>query len=230
MGRELPPPASNMEEVWRGTDTTWGTIRKTIYVLQKFYSLSVEEKMCELVSWCQLDQAGQAAWVQAIGSVLAIFVAILVPIFTSWSKAKEQQKLRREQMLNVLLQIFDPLTSLYISLDEFHAVSDPSYDHENPLVSVDPNEGNFREHIPPLIAMMYSLNDMGHTAPDMRRFLLSLIDLDRYFKTLSTVERSGGASFRNSIDDVRERVADVKGQAGALLDQIKITLTTDSRG
>jgi hypothetical protein len=37
--------------------------------------------------WCQLDQSSQAAWVQAIGSILAIVVAIIIP---QWQRRTEK--------------------------------------------------------------------------------------------------------------------------------------------
>ena len=49
----------------------------------------MSDMQCQLISFCALDPSAQAAWVQAIGSVLAIFVAVYV----GWHSAKSSRDL-----------------------------------------------------------------------------------------------------------------------------------------
>lgn len=181
--------------------------------------------MCEFISWCELQGSEQAAWVQAIGSVLAILVAVAVPAIGSWFKFKSERCLRKEIMLNAILQIYDPLNSLRESLVEFHETSAPDYNHQNPIVSTDPSQGDFQSLMPTMIASVSSLNDMGHLAPALRKFLFELIELDRYLKSISAIQRTGSPAFwRNNIDDIRSRIKDVINDADVVLDQIRSTM------
>jgi hypothetical protein len=51
--------------------------------------MACELKWIGLVQWwCQMDQSGQAAWVQAIGSIFAIGVAIFIPY---WQRNRERK-------------------------------------------------------------------------------------------------------------------------------------------
>lgn len=50
---------------------------------------------CEWLGWCALKPEAQAAWVQAIGSIAAIFVAVGV----AWWQAKQSRSQQRSQWL-----------------------------------------------------------------------------------------------------------------------------------
>jgi hypothetical protein len=185
-----------------------------------------ELDMCEFLSWCMLQPVEQAAWVQAIGSVLAILVAVAIPAISVWSRIRGERRLREERTLNAILQIYDPINSLRVSLDEFYETSGPEYDHENPGVSIDPNEGNFQVLVPAMIASVSSLNDMGDLAPAMRKFLFMLIELDRYLKMIPAIQRTGSPGFwLNNIDDIRDMLKAVITEADVVLEEIKATMT-----
>jgi hypothetical protein len=187
--------------------------------------------MCQFISWCALQQSEQAAWVQAIGSVLAILVAVAVPALGSWFKSKTERRLSNERMLNAALQILDPLNSLRVSLDEFYETSAPDYDHQNPIVSIDPSQGDFQSLMPTMIAFVASLNDMGRLTPALRKFLFKLIELDRYLKLISAVQRTGSPAFwRNNVDDIRDMIKDVRNEADIVLEQIRNTMNAEQLG
>lgn len=51
---------------------------------------------CEWIGWCALKPEAQAAWVQAVGSVLALCIAVCVPLYLH-ARAKEADA--RKEML-----------------------------------------------------------------------------------------------------------------------------------
>ena len=60
---------------------------------------------CHFVPWCQLSLEAQAAWVQAIGSIVAIAVAIAVPAVQRRSErrdVRESERLKARALAAVL--------------------------------------------------------------------------------------------------------------------------------
>ncbi len=50
---------------------------------------------CEFIGWCALKPEVQAAWVQAVGSIVAIAVAVVVPLVLA---AKERSRVSTERL------------------------------------------------------------------------------------------------------------------------------------
>lgn len=50
---------------------------------------------CEFIGWCALKPEVQAAWVQAVGSIAAIAVAVVVPLMVA---AKERRRVNTERL------------------------------------------------------------------------------------------------------------------------------------
>lgn len=51
--------------------------------------------------WCKMDPSGQAAWVQAVGSIMAIGVAIFIPYWQKSRESKEQASNNRKIVMSV---------------------------------------------------------------------------------------------------------------------------------
>lgn len=47
---------------------------------------------CTWIGWCALGAEAQAAWVQAIGSVVAIALAVAVPAYQHWSATRKERR------------------------------------------------------------------------------------------------------------------------------------------
>ena len=187
--------------------------------------------MCKFIAWCSLEPAAQAAWVQAVGSVAAILIAVAVPVFTAWVNARAERARGKEKMLNAALGIFDPLSSLRVSLDDFYETSAPDYDHDNPVVSIDPHAGDFQSLIPAVIASVGVLDDMGPLAPALRKLLYQLIALDRFLKIIPALQRSGAnASWINHRDEVRDQVKDAMDSADLVIKSISDLMEKERDG
>lgn len=50
--------------------------------------------------WYRMDASGQAAWVQAIGAILAIIAAILIPYFQRQSDQKSKKSIERKIVMS----------------------------------------------------------------------------------------------------------------------------------
>lgn len=69
---------------------------------------------CEWIGWCSLTISEQAAWVQAIGSLLAIGIAIYVP-WRQRSHTIADEKRRDQERAKLAA------TALYPAIDQFRA-------------------------------------------------------------------------------------------------------------
>lgn len=171
--------------------------------------------------WTGLNGSEQASWVQAIGSIVAILIAIAVPFLGGLIKAWQDRKANRERMLNALVLVHDPVDGLWRSLDEFYTTSDPEYDHDNPLISIDPSNGNFEPLIPAVMGTAIHLNDLGPVAPQLRKLLVELIEFHQFWRSIEAISASGSPGFyRNNIEDIRDRIKSIIDQADKVRNDI----------
>ena len=178
--------------------------------------------MCQFISWCSLTSSEQAAWVQAIGSVLAILIAIAIPAVAGLRAAARLRQQANERMLNAALKVFDPISTLRTSLEEFYEANAQDYDPENFQVKIDPHDGDFYPLIPPVIGLVSVIDDLGTLAPAMRKFVYALIEMDRFHKMIPAVQRSGIPSFwLNNREDIRAQIKDVMDKADVVITGIK---------
>jgi len=177
--------------------------------------------MCQFISWCSLTSSEQAAWVQAIGSVLDILIAIAIPAVAGLRASARLTEQANERMLNAALKVFDPISTLRTSLEEFYESSALDYDPENPPVKIDPHDGDFAPLIPP-VWLVSVIDDLGPLAPAMRKFVYALIEMDRFQKMIPAVQRSGVPSYwRNNREDIRAQIKDVMDKADVVIAGIK---------
>lgn len=179
-----------------------------------------------VVWWTKLEPSEQASWVQAVGSVAAILLAIAIPFLGAAVKAWQDRKSNRERMLNALVLVHDPVDALWRSLDEFYTTSDPEYDHDNPLISIDPSNGDFQPLIPAVMATAAYLNDLGPVAPLLRKLLVELTEFHQFWRSIDAISSSGSPGFyRNNVEDIRERIKDVIDQCERVRSAIDEKLT-----
>lgn len=84
---------------------------------------------CELIGWCALSSSAQAAWVQAIGSILAVGAAILVAWFQA-KDAREQATADRQRQATIVA------TSLALAFEGLKLEAEMRLSHLLPLTPV----------------------------------------------------------------------------------------------
>lgn len=60
---------------------------------------------CEFVGWCALEPNAQAAWLQAIGSLLAVTAAVIVPLMIDWGRTKSRKEANLRQARGLALDL-----------------------------------------------------------------------------------------------------------------------------
>ncbi|MBW5416087.1 MULTISPECIES: hypothetical protein [unclassified Pseudomonas] len=168
----------------------------------------------------KLNPSEQAAWVQAIGSVLAIVVAIAVPATINKNQRRALADDKEERAKNAVLIIYPPIMDLSRSLDAFIELHAPDYNPEDPGIQLDPHDGEFTKHIPRVLAVIPVLNELPPSvAGPVRSLLAELVDFDHWLQSIPAIERSGSPAFyRNNIDYIRERAEELDKYASTAMD------------
>jgi hypothetical protein len=117
---------------------------------------------CYFVNFCSLTQAAQAAWVQAIGSILALAIAVAIPFF-QW-RAKEIR--RKEQARSLALLVMNDIVEVHDRIVLVLSQSDLS---EPALL----NEGIERMLVvpPDLLAWRKRLHQLGPVSSEVIRMV-----------------------------------------------------------
>jgi len=180
--------------------------------------------------WFEMASVEQAAWVQAVGSVAAILVAVAVPVIGSWWTKRGIKQERKEKSRNSVLRIYALLLQLQSSLVAFGEIHDPRNTPEDPFINTDPHQGDFQKPIPALIASITVLDDLGVLAEPLRNLMFKLIQIDQWMKAIPAIQRSGSPSFWiNNVDDIRKEVAGLEVLATRAVEAIEKMFNTSRR-
>ncbi|WP_152643627.1 hypothetical protein [Pseudomonas oryzihabitans] len=184
--------------------------------------------------WTSISSSEQAAWIQAVGSVAAICVAVAIPAITSLSQRRAKAADNAEKAKNVILYFYPSLLRMNRSLDRFIEQTDSSYSDDEGVINIDPDDGDFQKHIPDLLAAASSLAQFSPAvAGPLRTLLYRLIDMQHWLESIPAIQRSGSPGFyRNNLDDIREQAIDLKVLTGKALEACSTSLQekSDPRG
>lgn len=140
--------------------------------------------------WCNLDPSGQAAWVQAVGSIVAIAVAILIPYSQKYRELREQASNNRKIVMSAAANL--ELALAYEStLFDFIPAGDGVISHEFTLDQA---------------------RQFMKLRPQTREALQNAIDKSHYFseELCEQIVRLGieSAAYERIVDDFAQRTTD----------------------
>ncbi|SER22866.1 MULTISPECIES: hypothetical protein [Pseudomonas] len=176
------------------------------------------------MEWLPKNSSELAAWIQAIGSIGAICVAVAIPAVTSARQRRAANKKREARAKNIAVVMFPILMDLSRSLACFCERHDPQNKMGTVLFNTDPDEGDFQKHIPQLMSYAPVLDDMPETLAEPIRVLMKqLIILENTIKSIPGAEHVGLQSLsKDQIAELREeakRVFDViRGASRAVIE------------
>ncbi|WP_147466587.1 hypothetical protein [Pseudomonas cichorii] len=176
--------------------------------------------------WTSISSSEQAAWIQAVGSVAAICVAVAIPAITSLSQRRAKTADNAEKAKNLILSFYPSLLRMNRSLDRFIETSDSAYSEDDGVINIDPDDGDFQKHIPDLLAAATSLAQFSSAvAGPLRALLYRLIDMQHWLESIPAIQRSGSPGFyRNNLDDIRERAIELNVLTGEALEACSTSL------
>lgn len=176
--------------------------------------------------WTSISSSEQAAWIQAVGSVAAICVAVAIPAITSLSQRRAKAADNAEKAKTVILSFYPSLLRMNRSLDRFIETSASAYSEEDGVINIDPDDGDFQKHIPDMLAAASSLAQFSSAVSGpLRALLYRLIDMQHWLESIPAIQRSGSPGFyRNNLDDIRERAIELNVLTGEALEACSTSL------
>lgn len=86
--------------------------------------------------WCQMDSSGHAAWFQAIGAILAIVVAILIPLIHRRAEARDRTSDHRRRVMSAAA-VLDTELAYESAVLDFAPLGDGTIGHEFTLAQAE---------------------------------------------------------------------------------------------
>lgn len=138
---------------------------------------------------CSVDWSAVAAWVQALGSIVAIGVAIAIPAVQhkkDQQQAKEERK-RRAQALSLSL-----LPALYkVRASVQHFITEQTFEEPEALVEKDEHDGNFFAHAPELRSYLGVAADLDEFQEPFSKLVASMLQSEEMINYTTRMQRGG---------------------------------------
>lgn len=123
---------------------------------------------CAFVDWFSLDANAQAAWVQAIGSIVAIFIAVLVPALQHFFAVRRDERQAKLKARSLGLAVRPDLEDLASRLDTIWSYESPDAKEEPIRVLRDRALGAYTlgalDLSPALVSKIPTLHDIGNAS------------------------------------------------------------------
>ncbi|MGA4531729.1 hypothetical protein ACPA1H_15400 [Ectopseudomonas chengduensis] len=161
---------------------------------------------CQFVSFCSLTLSEQAAWVQAIGSIIAIAVAIWVPLSID-KKNKIAQKLDKEARAKaVAVSLLPSVYKLRDKSSEFIA----EYTDQSSVMGEPREPGSFDSDylslIPEIIGILKISPDTGAIQNRLTELAFYLFKAEEMLEDISKLQREGyHAAWINNLPLILEQ-------------------------
>lgn len=140
-----------------------------------------------LVSFSSLSLSEQAAWVQAIGSILAIGIAIAVPIYIDILNKRRVVKERKERSKILALSILRDLYALKVSTSYFLEESKNTTE----ILEIDELEGDYFQHLNKFQSFAEYATDLGLIGVNLSHLIYKLIQAVELLNWTARLQRGG---------------------------------------
>lgn len=113
---------------------------------------------CEFISFCAMSLSEQASWVQAVGSIIAIVVAIIIPLrahrLSQHEAGKEKQNKAKILTVLALPVLYDLRAFIHGFAEEHSSTDEPFKSPYMPGKNLESLAGSFK-------ALLISTNELG---------------------------------------------------------------------
>ncbi|WP_289118080.1 hypothetical protein [uncultured Idiomarina sp.] len=169
---------------------------------------------------CGLDWSAIAAWVQAIGSIIAIGVAIAVPARQhkkDQERTKEEKK-RRARALS--LSLLPVLYKLRASVQHF--ITEQTAKEPEALVGKDEHDGNFFSHAPELRSYLAIAPDLDEFQELFSKLIASMLQSEEMLNFTTRMQRGGyHSSWINNLEFFIEHANNLNTKNNELIRSIE---------
>lgn len=162
------------------------------------------------------------AWVQAIGSVAAIGVAIAVPAEEAARRARSEDAARVARIGRAAAILHPTLTELARQLFNFIQAFGQAQSESDPDLDFYSVDSDFEALMPILVSTLVANEDLGELGPDVYALTVALSDYDGWIKSLIDVMAIGHNNhlLRTEIPERVRRAGELLELTGTILRRI----------
>lgn len=167
-----------------------------------------------------IDWSAVAARVQAIGSIIAIGVAIAVPANIDKRNRNFLNKDKENRAKALALSI---LPSLYkLSASTNHFITERETNDPESMIERDILDGNFFVHSPELRSLLSISSDLGDIQYPFSRLILLLFRAEEMLNMTTRLQRGGyHAAWINNIDGFIDQAKNINAATNDLIEKIE---------
>jgi hypothetical protein len=155
---------------------------------------------CEFLNFCALASSEQAAWVQAIGSLIAIAIAIAVPLFIDHLTKRRIDKEKNSRSKALALSILPDLYKLKASTSHF--IDEKINPETDAPREIDELNGNYFAHADNFKRILAEMPDLGLYGAKLSDLVYRLFKANEMIATVTRLQASGyHAAYINNVDE-----------------------------
>lgn len=177
---------------------------------------------CQFVSFCTLTLSEQAAWVQAIGSIIAIAVAIYIPLSID-KRNKATQKYDKEARAKAVAVSLLP--SIYKLRDRSSGFISEYTDQNSVMgepLEPDSFDSDYLSAIPEIIGILKVSPDTGTVQNKITELAFYLFKTDEAINNISKLQREGyHAAWINNLPFILEQTEKINKTTTNIIETIE---------
>ncbi len=174
---------------------------------------------CELLSFCSLSLSEQASWVQAIGSIIAIIIAIIIPLrthkLTQSEALKEKQKKAKILTVLALPELYDLRAFIFGFIDE-HS------DSEEPFKNAYMPDRNLGSLTNSFKALLINTNELGSVGEKLAILSANIFRINESCENILRRQAGGyHGAYYNLIHLVLDELKEIVPLTNEIIEQIE---------
>jgi hypothetical protein len=162
---------------------------------------------CEWISWCSLKPEAQAAWVQAVGSIAAVAVAVAVPLGLYLKDRGGRLGAERRNQSWFSISLLPVLARFERKLGTFVLLHDSE---EGEVLDASLMDFNYESDIPVLIELLQNAPPMPGLDEQLTGLAKAVFDLQTTLDDIVQMQAGGlHSAWINQRDDVLEEAREI---------------------
>lgn len=177
---------------------------------------------CEFLHFCKLAPSEQAAWVQAVGSLIAIAIAIAVPLLVDHLNKRRMDKEKKSRSKALALSILPDLYKLKASTTHFINET-PNLENEAPR-EIDKLNGDYFAHANIFQRILVTMPDLVLYGAKLSDLIYLLFKAHEMLAVVTRLQASGyHAAYVNNLEEFITFARDIDAATFDLISSIEST-------
>lgn len=169
---------------------------------------------------CSVDWSAVAAWVQALGSIVAIGVAIAIPAVQHKKDQQQAEEERKRRAQALSLSLLPALYKVRASVEHF--ITEQTSEEPEALVEKDEHDGIFFAHAPELRSYLGVAADFDEFQEPFSKLVASMLQSEEMINYITRMQRGGHHNaWINNLDFFIEHANNIHAKNDELIHLIE---------